>query len=155
MHENLERRLAAARERVGELSRGLGRDNLDARRAAREDQLKAERDLASARGEQYAQVIDTGPRWDAGASLPHLISNGSRAFVVCLASQPGPEWDGTYVKVVSPAGSDPSLFVVIEMRGCSRWSRCGLLGDPVRRSQRRGDERPPALWQMAGRLPGA
>ena len=38
---------------------------------------------------------------------------------MCLASQPGPEWDGTYVKVVSPAGSDPSLFVVIEMRGCS------------------------------------
>jgi WD40 repeat protein len=88
VHENLERRLAAARERVGELSRGLGRDNLDAWRAAREDQLKAERDLASARGEQYAQVIDIGPRWDAGAPLPHLISNGSRAFVVCLASTP-------------------------------------------------------------------
>jgi hypothetical protein len=52
VHEDLERRLAAARERVGELSRGLGRDNLDAWRAAREDQLKAERDLASACGEQ-------------------------------------------------------------------------------------------------------
>jgi hypothetical protein len=119
VHENLERRLAAARERVGELSRGLGRDNLDAWRAAREDQLKAERDLASARGEQYAQVIDIGPRWDVGTPLPHLISNGSRAFVVCLASLPDPEWDGTYVKVVSPADADPSLFVVIEMRGCS------------------------------------
>jgi len=89
-------------------------------RAAREDQLKAERDLASARGEQYAQVIKIGPRWDVGAPLPHLISNGSRAFVVCLASQPDPEWDGTYVKVASPAGADPSLFVVIEMRGCSQ-----------------------------------
>ena len=61
MHEDLERRLAAARERVGELSRGLGRDNLDAWRAAREDQLTAERNLALARGEQYAQVIDIGP----------------------------------------------------------------------------------------------
>ena len=120
MHENLERRLAVARGRVGELSRGLGRDNLNAWRAAREDQLKAERDLASARGEQYAQVIKIGPRCDVGAPLPHLISNGSRAFVVCLAGQPGPEWDGTNVKVVSPAGADPSLFVVIEMRGCSQ-----------------------------------
>jgi len=147
VHENLERRLAAARERVGELSRRLGRDNLDAWRAAREDQLKAERDLASARGEQYAQVIDIAPRWDGGAPLPHLISNGSRAFVVCLASQPDPEWDGTYVKVVSPADADPSLFVVIEMRGCSEIRFGG--------SQRRGDERPPALWQRAGRLPGA
>ncbi len=128
MHENLERRLAAARERAGELSRGLGRDDLDAWRAAREDQLRAERDLASARGEQYAQVIDIGPRWDAGAPLPHLISNGSRAFVVCLASQPGTERNGTCVKVVSPAGADPSLFVVIEMRGCSE-IRFGGPGD--------------------------
>jgi hypothetical protein len=128
VHEDLERRLAVARERVGELSRGLGRDNLDAWRAAREDQLKAERDLASARGEQYAQVIDIGPRWDVGAPLPHLISNGSRAFVVCLANQPGPEWDGTYVKAVSPADADPSLLVVIEMRGCSE-IRFGAPGD--------------------------
>jgi hypothetical protein len=65
-----------------ELSRGLGRDMMDARRAAWEDQLKAERDVASARGEQYAQVIEVGPRWD--------ISNRSRAFVACLASQGRP-----------------------------------------------------------------
>jgi hypothetical protein len=40
------------------------------------DQLKAERELAAARAEQYAQVIDIGPRWDAGAPIPHVISNG-------------------------------------------------------------------------------
>ena len=84
-----------AGRRAVELSRGLGRDNLDAWRAAPEHQLKAERDLALARGEQYAQVIEIGPRWDIGAPLPHLISNGSRAFVACLVSQPGPDWDGT------------------------------------------------------------
>ncbi len=93
---------------------------MDSWRAAWEDQLKAERDLASARGEQYAQVIEIGPRWDVGAPLPHLISNGSRAFVVCLASLPDPEWDGTWVNVGSPADADPSLFVVIELRGCSQ-----------------------------------
>jgi hypothetical protein len=68
-------------------------------------QLEAERELAAARGEQYAQVIDIGPRWDIGAPIPHLISNGSQAFAVCLASQPDPHWDGTYVTVVSPAGT--------------------------------------------------
>ena len=35
-------------------------------------------------------------------------------------SQPGLDWDGTWVNVVSPADADPSLFVVIELRGCSQ-----------------------------------
>jgi hypothetical protein len=85
---------------------------------AREEQLQAERDLAAARGEPYAQVIDIGPRWDIGAPLPHLISNGSRAFVVCLASQPDSNRDGTHVTMVSPADDSPSAFVVIEIWGC-------------------------------------
>ena len=88
-------------------------------RAAQAGQLQAERDLAAARGEQYAQVIDIGQRWDTGAPLPHLISNGSRAFVVCLADQPDPHWDGTYVTVVSPDDTHISLFVVIELWGCA------------------------------------
>jgi hypothetical protein len=117
--EDLERRLASARERVRELTRVLSKDTMDAWRAALEDELQAERKLAAARGEQYAQVIDIGPRWDTGAPLPHLISNGSRAFVVCRAHQPDPHWDGSYVTMVSPAGMHPSLFVVIEMWGCS------------------------------------
>ena len=92
---------------------------MQALEAAWEQQLQAERDLAAARGEQYAVVIDIGPGWDIGAPLPHLVSNGSRAFVVCLASQPDPDWDGTYVRVVSPADPQPSPFVVIEMWGCA------------------------------------
>jgi hypothetical protein len=119
MTEALERRLAAARERVRELGRRLAtEDTMAELLAAHEQRLEAERDLAAARGEQYARVIDIGPRWDAGAPLPHLVSNGSRAFVVCLASQPDPGWDGTYVTVVSPTDQHPSLFVVLELRGC-------------------------------------
>ena len=37
---------------------------------------------------------------------------------MCLASQPDPNWDGTYVTMVSPADADPAPFVVIEMWGC-------------------------------------
>ena len=159
MHQDLERCLAAARDRVGELNRGLGRDNLDARRAAWQDQLTAERDLAAAHGEQYAQVIETGPRWDAGAPLPHVISSGSRAFVACRASQPDPDRDGTFVKVVSSAGTDPSLFVVTEMRGCSQIrfggpngrlprSRSLRDGHPVRDGRR---ERPATIRCSQGR----
>ncbi|MGH3187120.1 MAG: hypothetical protein ACRDOL_07665 [Streptosporangiaceae bacterium] len=105
--------MAAAQDRVRQLSRGLSRGTMW------DQQLQAERDLAAARGEQYARVIDIGPRWDAGAPLPHLVSNGSRAFVACLADQPDPSWDGTYVRLVSPADESPSLFVVIELRGCA------------------------------------
>jgi hypothetical protein len=118
MSEDLEHRLSAATERVRQLSRNLRKDTMQAWRAAWDEQLQAERDLAAAHGEPYAQVIDIGPRWDIGAPLPHLISNGSRAFIVCLASQPDPKWDGTYVTMVSPSDADPSAFVVIEMSGC-------------------------------------
>ena len=95
MGEDLEQRLTVARQRVRELTANLSRDTRQAWRAAYADQLQAERDLADGRGEQYAREIDIGPRWDTGAPLPHLVSNGSRAFVVCLADQPDPHWDGT------------------------------------------------------------
>jgi hypothetical protein len=50
MSEDLEHRHAAATERVRELSRHLGKDTRQALRAAWEEQLQAERDLAAARG---------------------------------------------------------------------------------------------------------
>jgi hypothetical protein len=120
VNEDLEQRLTDARERLRELSSDLCRDTMQAWWAAWGQQLQAERDLAAARGEQYAKVIDLGPRWDTGAPLPHLISNGSRAFIVCMASDPDPDWDGTYVRVVSPADAHPSPLVVIEMWGCAQ-----------------------------------
>jgi hypothetical protein len=97
--EDLERRLAVAQDRVRELSEGLSRATMQAWREAREQQLQAERDLAAARGEQHAKVIDIGPRWDAGAPLPHPGTNGSRTFVAC---QPDPSWDGAWARLVSP-----------------------------------------------------
>jgi hypothetical protein len=118
MGEDLEERLAAARQRVSELSGRLGNDTWQEWMAACEEQLQAERDLAAARGQPYAQVIDIGPRWSTGAPLPHLVADGSHAFLVCLADQPDPDWDGTYVRMFSPADQTPSLFVVIELSGC-------------------------------------
>lgn len=119
MSDDLEQRLADARRRVHELASNPSSDTMLALRAAHDEQLKAERELAAARGGQYAQVIDLGLRWNTGAPLPHLISDGSRAFIVCLADQPSPDWDGTYVTVVSPADARASLLVVIELRGCA------------------------------------
>jgi len=117
--EDLEQRLTVARNRFREMSSNLSRGTRQAWREALEQQLQAERDLAAARDEQYAVVIDVGPRWDVGAPLPHLVSNGSRAFVVCHAHEPDPDWDGTYTRMVSPADEHRSPFVVIEIRGCA------------------------------------
>jgi hypothetical protein len=36
-----------------------------------------------------------------------------------LARQHDPDWDGTYVTVVSPRDTHPGLFVVIELLGCA------------------------------------
>jgi hypothetical protein len=118
--EDPEQRLADARERVRELARDLSAGTRDAWRAALGDELAAERDLAAARGEQYAQVIDIGPLWDSGAPLPHLISDGSRAFVACRTGLRHPGWDGTYPAMVSADDERPSLFTVIEIWGCAQ-----------------------------------
>jgi hypothetical protein len=114
MTKELEGRLADARTRAHRTS---GAD-IHARLAAAEEVRRAERDRARARCETYAEIIDIGPRWDTGAPLPHLISNGSRAFILCRASQPDPDWDGSYVRMVSAADEQPAAFVVIELRGC-------------------------------------
>jgi hypothetical protein len=61
---------------VRELGSDFRTDTMQAWREAEEQQLRAERELAAARGEEFATEIDIGPHWDVGAPLPHLISNG-------------------------------------------------------------------------------
>lgn len=109
-----ERRLTEVQDRLKHLA---GSDSATWRQAF--DELHtAEREVAAARGEQYAEVIDIGGRWDVGAPLPHVIAGASSAFVVCHAHEPDPSWDGTYVTMVSPNDSEPSLFLVIELVRC-------------------------------------
>lgn len=69
MGDGLEQRLAAARARVRELASRLDRDTMSTWRAAVQDELAAEAELAAVRGEQYARVIDIGPAWDADAPM--------------------------------------------------------------------------------------
>lgn len=79
----------------------------------------AERDLAAFDGRPYAQVLDLGVRWSGGAPLPHVVSDGSTAIVVCHLDVPDPDWDGSYVTVVSPADEDEAPFAVITFTGCA------------------------------------
>jgi len=79
----------------------------------------AERALAKARGEPYADTLDLGVRWSGGAPLPHVVSNGSRAILLCHAAAVDPDWDGTYVTVVSAAATTEDTFVEIVFEGCA------------------------------------
>ncbi|MEV4656560.1 hypothetical protein [Micromonospora sp. NPDC049301] len=115
MTDELVRRLAEAKRRQEE----TGWSDPHAARIASREVVAAERALAAARGDQYAEVIDIGFQWDSGAPLPHLLANGSRAFVVCYATEPNPDWDGTYVRIVSPNDEEPEVFGVIEFWRCA------------------------------------
>lgn len=78
----------------------------------------AEREAARLRGEQYAEVIDLAAPWSPGAPLPHVVSDGQNAYVVCLAHDPDPAWDGTYTTGRSPDDREEVPILVLELGGC-------------------------------------
>jgi hypothetical protein len=79
---------------------------------------KAEHQLAAAQSEAWAEPLDLGVTWDAGAPLPHLLSNGSKAVLVCYAAVVGVDWDGTHVTVVSPSDPTPVDMLEFTFSGC-------------------------------------
>jgi len=87
--------------------------------AARSAVLDAERRLAAQRGESYAEILDLGVQWDTGAPLPHIVSDSSRTVVFCRASEPDPNWDGTYVTSVSPGDTAEATFVELTFTRCA------------------------------------
>lgn len=109
MTSGFEERLAAVRQR-----RLL--DPFDAE--VLEDELAAERALAEARSEQWADPIDFGVQWSGGAPLPHVMSNGSTAILVCHEELRDSGWDGTFTTVVSPQDEQPSALLEFTFTSC-------------------------------------
>lgn len=79
---------------------------------------EAQRRLADARNQAWAEPLDLGVKWDVGAPLPHLLSNGSKAVLICHASVTDPSWDGAYVTVASPSDPKPTDMLEFTFRGC-------------------------------------
>jgi hypothetical protein len=108
------RRLARAQDRLkhlGDADTATWQQTLD-------ELHQAERLFAAERGEQYAEVLDTGGAWDAGAPLPHLLAGPHSTYIVCYARDVDPSWDGTYVTMRSPADEDASSLLLIEIVRC-------------------------------------
>lgn len=120
--QQLEGRLTAARERQEEICRELAARHPPELRqeywAVSETVLGLERELAAARGEEYAVPLDFPVKWSPAAPLPHLLTNGSKTFVTFYLHRPDPAWDGTYVTVKDPADGSIESLALVEFLGC-------------------------------------
>ncbi len=118
----LERELSAARERLQKATRALSGKHKggewDEYRIAHSTVQSLERQLAAARGLEYAEPFDFPVAWDTGAPMPHLLVSNSHAFLVFYVHVDDPSWDGSYVKVRNPGSDLPESFAVVEFYGC-------------------------------------
>jgi hypothetical protein len=57
------------------------------------------------------QLTDA-PRPDVGAPLPLVLADDYRLLLAYLLSEPDPEWDGTYVNVISPDSEGMAIAVI-------------------------------------------
>jgi hypothetical protein len=87
-------------------------------RAAYEELLRAESELALAKGEETALKCNWPVRWDIGAPLPHVVSSGYRTFLIYLANEPDPNWDGSYITIVDPSSSGDLPIALVEFVDC-------------------------------------
>jgi hypothetical protein len=120
--KRLSRELDQARRRSDRATKRLRDGGAQAQaelRAAMDAQLEAERALAAARNQEHAVPFDLGVQWDVGAPLPHLLTSGLRTLLAFYLSEPDPQWDGTYVRVVDPSDEQPASLALVEFVACS------------------------------------
>ena len=98
--------------------------------AAHAEVLALEREVASAKAEEYAVRLDFPVKWDAGAPLPYLLMNDYKVFLTFYVYQPDPNWDGTYVTVKNPADGSVESLAVVEFQRCLS-ARMGTPNDEV------------------------
>ena len=131
---DLESRLKAANERLQRASAALAAKHQGGEwedyRAADQEVLSFQRQLAAAKGEEYAEPCDFPLKWDTGAPMPHLMKNDHRALLAFLLSEPDPAWDGSYVTIKSPADEQPEPLGLVEFERCIS-ARLGAPNDEV------------------------
>jgi hypothetical protein len=88
--------------------------------------LQAERNLATAKGEEYAVPIEFPVCWDTGAPLPYLLQNDYRTFLAFFLQDVDPNWDGTHVRVRNPSDGFSERIALVEFERCI----CSKMGTP-------------------------
>lgn len=133
IHE-IEHRLAAARDRFERAAQALAPEHqggeIEDYLAAHQALLRLEREVAAAKGEEYAVPLDFPVEWDIGAPLPHLLRNDSKTFLAFYVREPDPDWDGSYVTVKDPGDGSVEALALVEFHGCAS-ARLGSPNDEV------------------------
>jgi hypothetical protein len=121
--EDLEQQLAHANRRLEAATAALAPKHkageIEEFRAAHAEVLRLERELAESRNEPYAVPCNFPVKWDVGAPLPFLLCNDYRTFLTFYVSEPGPNWDGTYVNVVHPASTEAVSLCLVTFKHCA------------------------------------
>lgn len=113
----IEARLKAASQRLDDVCKS--HEDWDAFRDAYDQVLCLERELAAAKGEQYAVPLSLPVRWDVGAPLPYVFSSDYKAFLTFfLRDDPDPKWDGKSVTIRRPDSGSPAGLALIEFEQC-------------------------------------
>lgn len=92
--------------------------------------LSAERELAAAKGEEYAVPSDFPIQWDIGAPMPFLVTNDHKTFLIFYVRSFDPNWDGTYVTVQDPTNANAEPMALVEFKGCAS-AKLGVPNDEV------------------------
>src|SRR5207245_3273357 len=86
--QNLERLLNLANERFQRATAAMAPKHKGGEweefRAAHQEVLSLERQLAARKGEEYAEPCGFPLKWSGGAPMPHLMANDNRALLAFL-----------------------------------------------------------------------
>lgn len=130
----LEKQLANAQQRLDRAIRAISPIHVGGEMeeywVAHAELLRLERELASAKGEEYAVPLDFPVEWDIGAPLPHLLINDYRALLSFYVREPDPNWDGSYVTLKDPSDGSVESLALVEFTSC-RSARLGAPNDEV------------------------
>jgi hypothetical protein len=132
--DEISERLQAAKQRVARARKALAPKHkggeVEEFRSAQSELLGIERELAAAKGEEYAITIDFPVQWNTGAPCPHVVASEQKVFLIFLLNVPDPNWDGTYVTSVDPAALKTEALGLVEFELCTAF-KMGSPNDEV------------------------
>jgi len=79
--------------------------------------------------DEFARVIQWTPKWDAGAPMPQVFSNGYKVYLIYLISTPDPKWDGSYITMVDNTSETTYPLALVEFSAST--FRFGIANDEV------------------------
>ena len=118
----LKSRLKEAKEKessaISKAQKSFGDKEQDEYFKSYQELLVAERDLARALEQEFAESLDFPVKWDTGAPLPFLLQNEHSVFLTFYVKDTDPDWDGTYVNVIDPASDANVDLALVEFKSC-------------------------------------